>query len=437
MNTYIDLAGVDPNGDSYNIDLGGPLTYNGVERPLTTAESPKDDADIKIKSNASDNDPGGIKGTARTLERGAGDLLIAAKDTSGTYQLESGGIAGGKTGAGVATNAGGPGGENYFDTEWSDPYDHHETLGSVVVNPSRADGILTTALHTRGYLNPDGSRAHGGEGEEGTRRFFLTGENAPGAYLRQNDPRTGGSYQVAATYKSNGLGQATLVASAAPIQIGNYVWYDVDKDGIQDADENPVPGATVNLYEQDSNGKIGTTPVMTTTTATDGTYYFSSTVPYNGYALKTNTPYVIAVDNSTDYAAEGPLYKWIPTGANIGEKSNTGTDLSDLNDSDGVVEFETQFTNYPFLKIRTGNAGQNNHTYDFGYQAARAPTVLPSIEESSPPPPGVPLTPLAVTGGDLAATGAIAGIAALLLALGLTLAVARRRRDTRARVSNR
>ena len=55
---------------------------------------------------------------------------------------------------------------------------------------------------------------------------------------------------------------------------GNYVWYDLDGDGIQDAGEPGASNVVVNLYESD-----GTTLVQSVTTAEDGSYLFNGLQP--------------------------------------------------------------------------------------------------------------------------------------------------------------
>ncbi|MBK9462537.1 MAG: carboxypeptidase regulatory-like domain-containing protein [Sphingobacteriales bacterium] len=60
---------------------------------------------------------------------------------------------------------------------------------------------------------------------------------------------------------------------AIPASLGNYVWYDVDEDGIQDATETGVDGVTVTLY--DGNGAV----VATTTTDATGAYEFTGLTP--------------------------------------------------------------------------------------------------------------------------------------------------------------
>jgi hypothetical protein len=68
--------------------------------------------------------------------------------------------------------------------------------------------------------------------------------------------------------KANGLGDIAILADNAPVQIGNRVWYDANRDGVQDADEIGLPGVTVNLLDD------GGDQVATTTTDADGEYYF-------------------------------------------------------------------------------------------------------------------------------------------------------------------
>ncbi len=62
-----------------------------------------------------------------------------------------------------------------------------------------------------------------------------------------------------------------------PAGLGDYVWLDIDHDGVQDVGESPVPGVPVTLF---ANG----VPVSTTTTNDVGYYQFvllTSGVPYS------------------------------------------------------------------------------------------------------------------------------------------------------------
>ncbi|WP_460979725.1 SdrD B-like domain-containing protein, partial [Pseudactinotalea suaedae] len=278
-----------------------------------------------------------------------GELLMAGPDGDGTWTIEQDGLVNGVPGAGAGTGSmlNGPfGDDKFFDDTWVNGAEH---LGATLVVPSREDGIMETGIHVAE-----------GSFQVGTRRFYQD----TGAVV---EPRGAavitGTNVLGATTKGNGLGELTALASAAPIEIGNYVWYDVDYDGVQDPDEAPVEGATVNLYEVDGEGNR--TLVSSTTTSALGEYYFSSNpaLNENGYALRTNTDYVVGVDNPADYAAGGPLEDWYPTVPDTGDAASVD---ADRNDSDGLVE-ESEAGSFPYAAITTGGPGENDHTIDFGY----------------------------------------------------------------------
>src|SRR5690606_33103911 len=108
----------------------------------------------------------------------------------------------------------------------------------------------------------------------------LTTPNAGGSDADDSDadPSDG---RVSVTTPASGQNLATpgdaddptIDAGYTPnvVSIGDYVWIDADRDGIQDAGEDPVPGATVNLLSAD-----GSTVIATTTTDADGFYFFAN-----------------------------------------------------------------------------------------------------------------------------------------------------------------
>src|SRR5699024_10948148 len=65
-----------------------------------------------------------------------------------------------------------------------------------------------------------------------------------------------------------------------PMSLGDYLWIDVDGDGVQDEDEAPVPDATVELLDADCD------VVATTTTDPDGHYAFTDLVPNSDYTVQ-------------------------------------------------------------------------------------------------------------------------------------------------------
>jgi hypothetical protein len=132
------------------------------------------------------------------------------------------------------------------------------------------------------------------------------------------------------------MGDIELICDQAPVQIGNRVWLDSDRDGIQDAGENPIAGVTVRLY--DSTGNLAGTAV----TDAQGNYYFSSNISENasgngdnaGGGLTANASFTIKVDRNDDYGTGGPLVGLATTAK---DQSNAQTNLDDLIDSDADV----------------------------------------------------------------------------------------------------
>ena len=72
--------------------------------------------------------------------------------------------------------------------------------------------------------------------------------------------------------------------------LGDYVWVDINKNGIQDPGEIGVPGVKVYLYKLSSCGAELTTPLRTTTTDSNGKYDFSSLEP-GIYKVRFELPY--------------------------------------------------------------------------------------------------------------------------------------------------
>ncbi len=64
------------------------------------------------------------------------------------------------------------------------------------------------------------------------------------------------------------------------VSIGDYVWYDDDRDGIQDDDELPYPGMRVELL--DADGEL----VKDTETDENGYYFFNNLQPDTDYQVK-------------------------------------------------------------------------------------------------------------------------------------------------------
>ncbi len=177
--------------------------------------------------------------------------------------------------------------------------------------------------------------------------------------------------------KGSTMGDMEALCDAAPIQIGNRVWFDANANGLQDPGEPPIANVTVNLYRSGD-----TTPYATATTDANGNYYFSNRVTdENGSALVSTassifgltdltpntTGFSIRLDNPSNYSAGGALENHKLTTPNVSGTSNNS--LSDLNDSDATLATPANpigTGNYPSITFDTGATGDNNFGLDVG-----------------------------------------------------------------------
>jgi protocatechuate 3,4-dioxygenase beta subunit len=70
------------------------------------------------------------------------------------------------------------------------------------------------------------------------------------------------------------------VTAIQPVNVGNYVWYDKNNNGIKEAGE-PGVNTTVNLYKDDNNDNVADGAAIATTTTVSGTYSFGNLFPGN------------------------------------------------------------------------------------------------------------------------------------------------------------
>ena len=143
--------------------------------------------------------------------------------------------------------------------------------------------------------------------------------------------------------KAAGLGDVEPLCDLAPIEVGNRIWADTDRDGIQDAGEAGLANITLTLYQ-------GSTLVATMTTDAAGNYKFTDLLP--------NTTYQISIALKQTNLNSAPL-------------SNKDIGSNDLVDSDmsrsGVIGF---------INFTTNSYGMNNHSFDIGFEPNCAVTVI-------------------------------------------------------------
>ncbi|WP_405364823.1 SdrD B-like domain-containing protein [Kitasatospora sp. NBC_00039] len=273
---------------------------------------------LSFRDRFGDRAPAGpTPGTAAVVMSG-GDLNKACP-VNGAYGMDT------NNGCGLS-----PRGTRFFDTSWGG---HRNTAFAGMASSKVENTIATSAFdpnHTAlGY---------------GTSFLQRDGKQDPKFGLRLNPAGT-----VAPFGKGASMGDLEVLCDQAPLQIGNRVWYDPERSGVQRPGQRPVPAATVNLYDQ--SGKL----VGTTKTTARGEYYFDDSNVTGG--LEPRTKYTVRLDNPADYAKGGPLYQWVPTDADVGDNRFV--------DSKGVVPAGGQ---YAERALTTGGPGENDHTYDFGFR---------------------------------------------------------------------
>lgn len=164
--------------------------------------------------------------------------------------------------------------------------------------------------------------------------------------------------------KANGLGDLEPLCQPAPIEIGNRIWNDQNRNGIQDPGESGIDGVTVELYR--NNVRVGST-----STANGGQYYFNdSNVNLNGangivpgtVSSASLSDYEIRIPNAVGASQQASLDGFGLTETDDATPSTSG---SDVNDSDGTLNGTTVVYAIPSADLL--RAGYNNHTYDFGF----------------------------------------------------------------------
>lgn len=151
------------------------------------------------------------------------------------------------------------------------------------------------------------------------------------------------------------------------VSVGDYVWLDADKDGIQDAGEKGIAGVTLRLTVSKDPTKPGSAVVLAggevvapTTTDADGKYSFGG-LPI----LNPGWFYVVEIDEA---ASAGVLDKYEPTTAGAGE--------------DRAADSSTGFAASKSMTVK----GDSDTTLDFGFVEKPVSPVSPSGPPSYVPP---------------------------------------------------
>jgi len=302
--------------------------------------------------------------TARTWAIAEGDILKACFG-SGGYTLETG-LTGACPVSGGAAGSG-PGGTEFYywdlfqieDRIWNpnanDGAFHWETTQGGLLQMPNLPYVITTALDpyddfSGGILklnNQTGARHNTNPTSSAT-------ANLGGGYTIFE----GGDYDTAlptgSAYsgKANGLGDIEAACSM-DITIGNYVWFDLDMDGIQDPSESPLKNVLVSIYE---DGTI----IGSVSTDSLGMYFFGGPNNANlnsGITLGPATSYEIRINMTDAQSNDGSILNI--AGVSTSDENNNNSDLIDSDATDNGTYASISFTISDSMYV--------DYSYDFGF----------------------------------------------------------------------
>lgn len=304
-------------------------------------------------------DPGPANG-ATVNGRFGGELLMACQDATGNWVLEAGGACNTRT-TGTARANSGPGTPGnyveFFHAERYNPFHEETTMGGLV--SLYGSGELVSSAYD--VINTF---------ESGTLVFSTTNGNR----IRAVQLYAAGS----AFGKAGGVGDVELLCAPTPVEIGNRVWLDPPHDGVQGPTpgEPGIAGVTVRLYT------ITGTLISTATTSANGEYYFSSGPGTDIASARYNLPlqfgasYSVRLDNAADYAGAGALTGLFLTETDDSIPTASGSDINDNDSISTTNPVGSPVGIWPVIDLTVGGAGQNNHTYDFGFSTIPAAVEL-------------------------------------------------------------
>jgi hypothetical protein len=182
--------------------------------------------------------------------------------------------------------------------------------------------------------------------------------------------------------KANALGEIELLSDAAPVEVGNRIWFDANQDGLQGAGETGMSNVTVDLYADFNNDGIPDGAVLASIiTNASGEWYFNNSNIIDGNpvtagnqpGLKFGARYIIRI-GAADWDAAGGNGAGDLTSFLLTATDAVSTGIPDIADSDALLT--TGATKVPQIRFIAGMMGQNNHNLDFGFRGIGLPLDL-------------------------------------------------------------
>ncbi|MGB3085810.1 MAG: SdrD B-like domain-containing protein, partial [Saprospiraceae bacterium] len=274
------------------------------------------------------------KDNIRYITFAGGDNLKLFK-LKNEYILEQNASSGFYTTQGKDNNQGVCGGEFYFQDGF---YSHQESsLGALAVHPSY-NTVLATLMDPANIWSNGWSQLDNSLGTKKVNYNIFTGE-------------------LGTFGKAAGLGDIELlIGSSTPkgigVSLGNFIWNDLDQDGIQDPGETPLMNIPVLLF----NAKDSL--IKQTNSDQNGVYYFRDLDPYTEYFIQlgADTNYINGelIFNKQSFSTSA-----FHTRLNFGNSENDS-------DASRSLPLPLIYKDKLAINYLSGKDGENDFSIDFG-----------------------------------------------------------------------